>query len=82
MELARSDEQSYQLEPHAYQIAFLNFKYKPPSFIFVEIGTDNKVPTMPFVVQPIAITKPLSPLRGGIGLEIIPLPVQTFTIAI
>jgi hypothetical protein len=48
----------------------------------VEIGTNNKVPAMPFVVQPIAITKPVSPLRGGIGLKIIPLHVQTFTIAI
>jgi hypothetical protein len=30
MELARSNEQSYQLEMHAYRIVFLNFKYDPP----------------------------------------------------
>jgi hypothetical protein len=32
------------------------------------------------MVQPIATTKPIGPLRGGIGLKIIPLHVQTFTI--
>jgi hypothetical protein len=31
MELAHSDEESYQLELHAYWIAFLDFKYQPPS---------------------------------------------------
>jgi hypothetical protein len=36
----------------------------------MEIGTSNRVPTMPFVVQP--IIKPVSPLRGGTSLEIIP----------
>ncbi len=30
------------------------------------------------MVQP--ITKPVSPLRGGTSLQIIPLPIQTFTI--
>jgi hypothetical protein len=35
---------------------------------------------MPSMVQPIAITKLVSPLRGGRGLEVIPLPIQTFTI--
>ncbi len=50
MELARSDEQSYQFELHAYQIGFPNFKYEPPSFIFVEIGISIKVPTTPYVV--------------------------------
>jgi hypothetical protein len=35
---------------------------------------------MPFVIQLITITKPISLLRGGIGLEIIPLHVQTFII--
>ncbi len=35
---------------------------------------------MPFVVQP--VTKPVSPLRGGTSLEIIPLHVQTFTISV
>ncbi len=44
IELAHSGEQSYQLELQAYQIAFLDFKYKPLSFVFVEIGTSNKVP--------------------------------------
>ncbi len=32
------------------------------------------------MVQHVAITKPVSPLKGGIGLEIIPLLVQIFTI--
>ncbi len=63
MELACFDEQSYQLELHAYQTAFLDFKYEPPSFVYVEIGTNNKVPTMPSMVQPISITKPISPLK-------------------
>jgi hypothetical protein len=39
----------------------------------MEIGTSSKVPTTPFVVQP--ITKLVSPLRGGTSLEIIPLHV-------
>jgi hypothetical protein len=33
---------------------------------------------MPFVVQ--LVTKPINPLRGATGLEIIPLHVHTFTI--
>ncbi len=78
MELVHSNEQNYQLELQAYQIDFPNFKYKPPSFIFVEIGTSSRVPTTPFVVQP--FTKLISPLKGGTCLEIIPLVVQTFTI--
>jgi hypothetical protein len=44
----------------------------------MEIGTSNKVSTTPAMVQP--ITKLVSPLRGGIGLKIIPLPIQSFTI--
>jgi hypothetical protein len=44
----------------------------------VEIETNSRVPTMPSMVQP--ITKPISPLRGGIGLEFMPLLVQTFNI--
>ncbi len=80
MELACSNEQNYQLELHAYQTTFSDFKYKPPNFIFVEIGTSSRVPSTLFVVQPIAITKPISPLRGGTCLEVIPLPIQTFTI--
>ncbi len=78
MELAHFNEQGYQLELHAYRIVFPNFKYKPSSFISMEIGTNIKVPTMPFVVQLVAITKLVNPLRGGTSLEIIPLLVQTF----
>jgi hypothetical protein len=73
MELAPSNEQGYQLEMQAYQTIFLNFKYKPLSFVYVEIRTSRRVPTTPSMVQP--ITKPISPLRGGIGLEITPLPI-------
>ncbi len=36
----------------------------------------------PFVVQLITTSKPISPLRSGIGLEIIPLLVQTFTMLV
>jgi hypothetical protein len=50
MELFHFDEQSYQLKLQAYQIAFLDFKYKPSSFVFVEIGIRNKVLAMPYVV--------------------------------
>jgi hypothetical protein len=78
MELVHSDEQSYQLNLQAYQIVFPDFKYKPSSFVFVEIGTNSRVPTMPFMVQ--LVTKLVNPLRGGTCLEIIPLPVQTFII--
>jgi hypothetical protein len=73
MELAHFDEQSYLLKLQAYQTVFHDFKYEPPSFVFMEIGTSSKVPTTPFVVQP--ITKLVSPLRGGTSLEIIPLPI-------
>jgi hypothetical protein len=76
MELTRSDEQSYQLELHAYQIIFLDFKYEPLNFIFVEIGTSSKVLASPSMVRHVVITKPVSPLRSGIGLKIIPLPIQ------
>jgi hypothetical protein len=34
----------------------------------------------PTVVQPVVVIKPVNPLKGGIGLEIISLHVQTFTI--
>jgi hypothetical protein len=71
MELARFDEQSYQLELQAYQTTFPSLKYKPPSFVSMEIGISNKIPTTPSVVQ--LVIKLVSPLRGGIGLEIIPL---------
>jgi hypothetical protein len=46
--------------------------------VYVEIGTSSRVPATPFVVQP--VTKLVSPLRSGIGLEIITLLVQTFII--
>jgi hypothetical protein len=39
----------------------------------MEIKTSSKVPVTPFVVQ--LVTKPVSPLRGGTSLEIIPLHV-------
>jgi hypothetical protein len=78
MELAYSDEQNYQLELYAYRTSFPNFKYKPPSFMFVEIGISSKVLVTPSMVQP--VIKPISPLRGGMGLEIIPLLVQTYII--
>jgi hypothetical protein len=44
----------------------------------MEIQTNKKVSVTPYVVYP--ITKPFSLLKGGIGLEIMPLPFQTFTI--
>ncbi len=81
MELACSNDHSYQLELHAFQTIFPDFKYvKPPSFVYVEIGTSSTISAMPFVVQP--ITKLVSPLRGGMGLEIIPLLVQIFIILV
>ncbi len=43
----------------------------PLSFVFVEIRSNSRIPTMPSMVQ--LVTKLVSPLRGGIGLEIIPL---------
>jgi hypothetical protein len=82
MELAHFDGQSYQLELHTYQIVFLDFKYEPPNFVYVEIRTNSRAPTTPSMVHPIASTKPISPLRGGTSLEIIPLLVQTFTILV
>ncbi len=80
MELAHFDEQGYQLELQAYQTAFLDFKYKPPKFVFVEIETSSTILALPSMVQ--LVTQPISPLRGGISLEIIPLHVHTFTIPI
>jgi hypothetical protein len=44
----------------------------------MEIGTNNKVPVIPSMVQ--LVTKPINPLRDGTSLEIIPLPIQTFII--
>jgi len=50
MELAHSDEQGYQLELQAYWIIFLDFKYKPLNFVYVETRTNNKAPSTPFMV--------------------------------
>ncbi len=46
------------------------------------IGTSSRAPSTPFVVQLIATTKPISPLRSGIGLKIVPLLFQTFTMLV
>jgi hypothetical protein len=73
MELVHSNEQSYQFELQAYQNVVPNFKYEPPSFVFVEIGTSSRIMATPFMVQ--LVTKPVSPLKGGTSLEIIPLPI-------
>jgi hypothetical protein len=48
----------------------------------MDIGVSYKVLAKPYMVQPIAITKAISPLRGGISLEIIPLHVRTFSILV
>jgi hypothetical protein len=73
MELMCVDKQSYQLELQAYQIVFLDFKYKPFSFVSMEIITIGKALATPSMVQHVAITKLISPLKGGTCLEIIPL---------
>ncbi len=44
----------------------------------MEIGTSSRISSTPSMVQ--HVIKLVSPLRGGIGLETIPLHVQTFTI--
>jgi len=80
MELTCSNKQVYQLELQVHRITSLNFKYKPPSFVFMEIGTNIRALATPFVVQHVATTKPISPLKGGTCLEIIPLPIHIFTI--
>jgi hypothetical protein len=46
----------------------------------VEIGTSSITPTTPYVVQHVAITKHVSPLRSGTSLDIIPLHVQFFNL--
>jgi len=43
------------------------------NFIFVEIRTSGKAPTVPSMVQPVTITKLINPLKGGVSFEIIPL---------
>jgi len=73
MELACFNEQSYQLKVQAYQTAFPNFKYEPPSFVSMEIGTNNRVSVTPSMVQ--FVTKLVSPFKGGTSLEVIPLHV-------
>jgi hypothetical protein len=65
-----------------YQTAFLDFKYEQPSFIYVEIGTSSRTLVTPSMVQPVATTKLVNPLRGGTCLEIIPLHVQIFSILV
>jgi hypothetical protein len=50
MELARFDEQSYQLELQAYQTILLELKYKPLSFLSMQIGTNGKIIVTPSVV--------------------------------
>jgi hypothetical protein len=77
MELACFNEQNYQLELQTYQTTFPNFKYKPPSFIFVETGTRNITPITPIGVQ-LVVTKLVSPLKSGTSLDIIPLPILDF----
>jgi hypothetical protein len=42
------------------------------------IGISSKILLTPSMVQP--VIKPVSPLRGGTCLKIIPLPIQTFII--
>jgi hypothetical protein len=47
----------------------------------MEIGTNSKAPTTTLsIVQHVATTKLVSPLRSGIGLDIIPLLVQIFIV--
>jgi hypothetical protein len=52
---------------------FLDSKYKPLSFVSMEIKTSSKALATPSMVQHVATTKLVSPLRGGTCLEIIPL---------
>jgi adenylosuccinate synthase len=70
MELSRCNEQGLQLELHAYRTTFLDFKYKPPSFVFAKNKTNSKILATPSMIQPIAITKLVSLLKGGTSLEI------------
>jgi hypothetical protein len=63
------------LELQAYPPTFPNFKYKPHSFVFVEIRNNSKTPTTPTIVQLVVVTKLVNPLRGGIGLKILSLHV-------
>jgi hypothetical protein len=78
MKLTHFDEQNYQLELQVYRTTFPDFKYEPLSFIYMEIGINSRVLATPSMVQHIAITKPITPLRSRTCLEIIPLLIQTF----
>jgi hypothetical protein len=88
MELARIGEHVYQLELQAYQTAFLDFKYEPTSFVYVEIKTSTRTSSASFTFGPnpreqlVVITKLISPIRGGTCLEIIPLLMITLTIPV
>jgi hypothetical protein len=88
MDLARIDEHVYQLELQAYQTAFLDFKYEPPSFVSMEIKTSTRTTSAtsftfgPNPREQHVITKPINPIRGGTCLEIIPLPVITLIILV
>jgi hypothetical protein len=42
MELVRFNEQNYQHELQAYQTTFLDFKYEPPNFAYVEIKINSR----------------------------------------
>ncbi len=71
-----------------YQTAFLDFKYEPTSFVYVEIKTSTRTSSASFAFGPnpkeqlVVITKLISPIRGGTCLEIIPLLVITLTIPV
>lgn len=56
----------------AYWTIFPKFKYGPPSFVSMEIGTSVIIITSPSVVQHVATTKLVSPFKGGMNLQIIP----------
>ncbi len=64
-----------------YRIIFLDFKYEPPSFVFIEIGTNSKTPTTPSVVH-VATTRLVNPLKGGTYFKFISLPIQFFSVPI
>jgi hypothetical protein len=50
MKLVHFNEHNYQLELQVYQIVFPDLKHEPLSFVSMEIGTNSRVPTMPYVV--------------------------------
>ncbi len=75
MESPHFNDQGHQLELQVYWTTFPHFKYEPPSFVSLEIGTNSKTLATSFMVKLVAMTKPVSLLRGGTSLEIIPLHV-------